>query len=96
MYGGIFQINLTQSEGFIAVALVYFGAWRPVGVMFGSLLYGLVGVVILEWKSLGIIPLSASDLAATAPAVITVLALLFLARRFRQPAVLGRPYEREG
>ena len=96
MYGGIFQINLTQSEGFIAVALVYFGAWRPIGVMFGSLLYGLVGVVILTWKSLGIIPLSASDLAATAPAVITVLALLFLARRFRQPAVLGRPYEREG
>jgi len=31
MYGGIFQVNLTQSEGFIAVALVYFGAWRPVG-----------------------------------------------------------------
>ena len=96
MYGGIFQVNLTQSEGFIAVALVYFGAWRPVGVMAGSLLYGLVGVVILTWKSLGIIPLSASDLAATAPAVLTVLALLFLARRFRQPAALGKPYEREG
>ncbi len=96
LYGGIFQVNLTQSEGFIAVALVYFGAWRPVGVMGGSLLYGLVGVVILTWKSLGIIPLSASDLAATAPAVITVLALLFIARRFRQPAALGRPYEREG
>jgi simple sugar transport system permease protein len=96
MYGGIFQVNLTQAEGFIAVALVYFGAWRPVGVMGGALLYGLVGVVILTWKSLGIIPLNASDLAATAPAVITVLALLFLARRFRQPAALGRPYEREG
>lgn len=96
MYGGIFQVNLTQAEGFIAVALVYFGAWRPVGVMAGSLLYGLVGVVILTWKSLGIIPLSASDLAATAPAIITVLALLFLARRFRQPAALGKPYEREG
>jgi hypothetical protein len=41
---------------------------------------------------LGIIPLSASDLAATTPAV----ALLFIAGRFRQPAVLGRPYEREG
>ena len=96
LYGGIFQVNLTQSEGFIAVALVYFGAWRPVGVMAGSLLYGLVGVVILTWKSLGIIPLSASDLAATAPAVITVLALLFIARRFRQPAALGKPFERGG
>jgi ABC-type uncharacterized transport system permease subunit len=96
LYNGIFQVNLTQAAGFIAVALVYFGGWRPAGVMGGALLYGLVGAVILAWKSLGIIPLSASDLAATAPAVITVLALLFFARRFRQPAVLGRPYERGG
>lgn len=91
---GIFQMNLTQSAGFIAVALVYFGAWRPTGVMFGALLYGLTEAVILSWKGLGIIPLSVSDLAATAPAVITVLALLTTARRFRQPAALGKPYER--
>ena len=93
---GIFQQNLTQAMGFIAVALVYFGAWRPLGVMAGSLLYGLVASVVLVWKALGIIPLNASDLAATAPAVITVLALLTVARRFRQPAALGRPYERGG
>jgi simple sugar transport system permease protein len=94
LYDGIFMENLTQSEGFIAVALVYFGAWRPVGVMGGSLLYGLAIAVVLEWKSLGIIPLSASDLASTVPAVITILALLTVARRFRQPAALGKPYER--
>jgi simple sugar transport system permease protein len=96
LYDGIFMENLTQSEGFIAVALVYFGAWRPLGVMGGSVLYGFTIAVVLEWKSLGIIPLSASDLAATAPAVITILALLLVARRFRQPAVLGKPYERGG
>jgi general nucleoside transport system permease protein len=93
---GIFQQNLTQAMGFIAVALVYFGAWRPLGVMLGSLLYGLVASVVLVWKALGIIPLSASDLAATAPAIITVLALLSVARRYRQPAALGRPYVRGG
>jgi simple sugar transport system permease protein len=91
---GIFEENITQSAGFIAVALVYFGAWRPTGVMLGALLYGLTEAVILSWKGLGIIPLSISDLAATAPAAITVLALLAMARRFRQPAALGRPYER--
>jgi simple sugar transport system permease protein len=64
--------------------------------MGGSVLYGLTIAVVLEWKSLGIIPLSASDLAATAPAVITILALLTIARRFRQPAALGKPYERGG
>jgi len=91
---GIFQQNLTQSAGFIAVALVYFGAWRPAGVMAGSLLYGLVTAVILQWKALGIIPTSAADLAATAPAVITVLALLTVSRRFRAPSALGKPFLR--
>ena len=91
---GIFEENITQSAGFIAVALVYFGAWRPAGVMAGALLYGLTEAVILSWKGLGIIPVSISDLATTAPAVLTVLALLTVARRFRQPAALGKPYER--
>jgi len=91
---GIFQENLTQSAGFIAVALVYFGAWRPAGVMTGSLLYGVVTAVVLQWKSLGIIPTSAADLATTAPAVITVLALVALAGRFAQPAALGKAYVR--
>lgn len=91
---GIFQQNLTSGQGFIAIALVYFGAWRPVGVMAGSLLYGMVAATVLSWKSLGIIPRSASDLAAMAPAVITVIALVVVARRFRQPAELAKPYER--
>ena len=62
--------------------------------MVGSLLYGLVTAVILQWKALGIIPTSAADLAATAPAVITVLALLTMSRRFRAPSALGKPFLR--
>jgi ABC-type uncharacterized transport system permease subunit len=93
---GIFQQNITNAQGFIAVALVYFGGWRPVGVMLGSLLYGMTQALILSWKGLGIIPVSLSDLAAAAPAVITVVALLTVARRFRQPAALATPYIRGG
>jgi len=91
---GIFQHNLTNAMGFIAIALVYFGAWRPLGVMSGSLIFGMVAAVVLQCKTLGIIPRSASDLAAMAPAVITVIALALVANRFRQPAALTRPYER--
>jgi ABC-type uncharacterized transport system permease subunit len=64
--------------------------------MGGSVLYGLAIAVVLEWKSLAIIPINDAALAATAPAVITILALLTVARRFRQPAALGKPYERGG
>lgn len=93
---GIFQANITQGEGFIAVALVYFGAWRPTGVLLGSLLYGLVAATVLTWNTLGIIPQGASALGNMAPAVMTVVALVIVARRFRQPAALARPYVREG
>lgn len=91
---GIFQQNLTAGQGFIAIALVYFGAWRPYGVLGGALLFGMISAIVLQWKTLGIIPRAASDLAAMAPAVITVIALVLIARRFREPAALTRPYTR--
>jgi simple sugar transport system permease protein len=93
---GIFQQNLTNAMGFIAVALVYFGAWRPIGVMAGSLVFGMVASIVLQCKTLGIIPRSASDLAAMAPAIITIMALVVVANRFHQPAALAKPFVREG
>lgn len=93
---GIFQQNITSGMGFIAVALVYFGAWRPIGVMAGALLYGLVNALVLQFKTLGIIPNEWSDIASMAPAIITILALVFVATRFRQPAALTKPFVREG
>lgn len=91
---GIFQQNLTNAAGFIAIALVYFGAWRPMGVMLGALLFGFVNAVVLELKTLDVIPRELSNLAAMLPAIITILALVFVARRFRAPAALTKPFTR--
>ncbi len=91
---GIFQQNLTNAMGFIAIALVYFGAWSPKGVMIGSLVFGLVQAIVLQFKTFGLIPRSASDLAAMAPALITILALIVVAKRIRQPSALTKPYVR--
>ncbi len=90
----IFQHNLTNGLGFIAVALVYFGAWRPRWVLAGALLYGMVTATRLRWQSLDIIPRGASDVAAMAPAIITILALVLLASRVRGPAALTKPFSR--
>ncbi|MEM9564304.1 MAG: ABC transporter permease [Actinomycetota bacterium] len=92
---GNFQNNLTQGLGFIAVALVYFGAWRPRGVMLGALLYGIVGALVLQLKARQIIPLEASDLAAMAPAVLTIVALVVLAGRVDAPSALTQPFSRD-
>jgi simple sugar transport system permease protein len=91
---GAFQHNLTNGLGFIAVALVYFGAWRAKWVMAGAMLYGIVTATRLQWQARDIIPNSASDLAAMAPALITILALVLLAKRVRGPAALTKPFSR--
>ena len=43
----LFQENMTNGMGFIAVALVYFGGWRPMGVLGGALLFSLVNALQL-------------------------------------------------
>ena len=90
----IFQQNLTAGQGFIAIALVYFGAWRPVGVMAGALLFGVVSAVVVRLKTLGIVEGAASSLLAMAPAVLTIVVLVIVSGRIAAPAALTRPFNR--
>jgi simple sugar transport system permease protein len=88
----IFQENMTNGIGFIAVALVYFGSWTPVGVLIGALLFSTINAVQLWAQVLGLnIP---SDVAVMLPYVLTILALAFPFRRALQPAALTKPFER--
>ena len=50
----LFQDNLTAGQGFIAVALVYFGGWRPLGIMGGALLFSTVNALQLWMQVLGV------------------------------------------
>jgi simple sugar transport system permease protein len=88
----VFQQNLTAGLGFIAVALVYFGGWRPYGVLAGALLFSFVNALQLQIGVLGFdIP---SEFAVMAPYVITIIALVFASKRTEQPTALTRPFER--
>ncbi|MCP4227971.1 MAG: ABC transporter permease [Actinomycetia bacterium] len=93
---GIFQQNLTSGQGFIAVALVYFGAWRMYGVMGGALLFGIVSATVLQWKTLGIVSGAGSALTSMAPAVLTIVVLVVVSRRIGAPAALTKPFDRAG
>ena len=88
----VFQQNLTNGMGFIAVALVYFGSWRPFGILGGALLFSTVSALQLWVQVKGIaIP---SDLAVMLPYLLTILALALAVRQVQQPAALTKPYER--
>ena len=88
----LFQENMTSGMGFIAVALVYFGSWRPIGVMWGALLFSFVNALQLWIQVLGI-PLP-SDIAVMMPYILTILALTLSANRSQTPAALTKPFER--
>ncbi|MFO8037804.1 MAG: ABC transporter permease [Anaerolineales bacterium] len=89
----VFQQNMTSGLGFIAVALVYFGAWRPAGVMGGALIFSMVNSLQLWIQVLGIpIP---SDIAVMMPYILTILVLMSSASGVRSPSALTRPFERE-
>jgi len=89
----VFQQNMTSGLGFIAVALVYFGGWRPWGVLGGALLFSMVNSLQLWVQVLGIpIP---SDIAVMMPYVLTILALIVAVSRVRAPSALTKPFGRD-
>ncbi|HEY3343911.1 MAG TPA: ABC transporter permease [Anaerolineaceae bacterium] len=89
---GLFQENMTSGIGYIAVALVYFGGWRPVGVLGGAMLFSLVNSLQswIQVRGIAVPP----NLATMMPYILTIVALAFTVRRARQPAALGKPFER--
>ena len=88
----LFQENMTNGIGYIAVALVYFGAWRPLGVLGGALFFSLINSMQLWIQVKGIaLP---SDIAVMLPYIFTIVVLAFSTQRFQQPAALTKPFER--
>jgi simple sugar transport system permease protein len=88
----LFQENMTNGMGYIAVALVYFGSWRPTGVMGGALLFSFVNALQLWIQVKGInLP---SDIAVMMPYILTIVALAFVTQRVQQPAAMSKPFER--
>jgi simple sugar transport system permease protein len=89
----VFQQNMTSGLGFIAVALVYFGGWRPWGVLGGALLFSMVNSLQLWVQVLGIpVP---SDVAVMMPYVLTIVVLVVATTRVKSPSALTKPFGRE-
>src|SRR5258708_1141459 len=91
----IFQQNMTNGIGFIAVALVYFGGWSPLGIMLGTLLFSIVTTLQLWIQTLAI-PISPS-VVSMLPNVVTIIALVLAVHFYRTqtPSALGIPHRRD-
>ena len=89
---GNFAENMTSGRGFIALAAVIFGKWRPGWAFMATLLFGYgFALAIPLQREAGI----SENLISTLPYVITLIAVAGLIGRSIPPAAVGRPYVKQ-
>jgi ABC-type uncharacterized transport system permease subunit len=76
-------------RGFIALAAVIFGKWRPFPAFAACLLFGFSSGLAQRLQSEANI---SANLLQTLPYVLTLIALVGVVGRSRGPAAVGRPY----
>lgn len=89
---GVFTPNVTKGIGFIAIAAVIFGRWKPLGTLGAVMLFSLVDAFQIRAQALGI-PVPYQLLVAL-PYIVTLLALALFVSKMRPPAALAVNYER--
>jgi general nucleoside transport system permease protein len=89
-----FNENMTAGRGFIALAALIFGKWRPFGAFGAALLFGFSSALaqrlggVTDWSSYAV-------LFQALPYVLTLIAVAGVIGRSIPPAAVGRPYEKQ-
>jgi ABC-type uncharacterized transport system permease subunit len=86
-----FSQNMTIGKGFIGLAAVIFGKWKPGGALAAALLFGFASALA---QRLPVFSPTGAVLFQALPYVLTLIAVAGLVGRSRPPAADGIPYER--
>lgn len=94
----LFTRNMTSGRGFIALAALIFGKWRPVQTMLACLLFGFTEAVTIQMQGVVKLP-SGEDIPVQfihmVPYVLTIIVLAGFIGQSRPPRALGIPYQKE-
>jgi ABC-type uncharacterized transport system permease subunit len=91
-FTGSFAENMTSGRGFIALAAVILGKWRPGWAFAATLLFGFGFALSIPLQREADI---SSSVIATLPYVLTLIALVGIIGRSIPPAAVGRPYVKQ-
>lgn len=91
---GSFERNMTNGRGFLALAMMIFGKWNPLGAWGASLLIGFTYALQTQLQFLGQINIP-PQFFGMLPYLLTIIVLAGFVGRARPPAADGVPYEKE-
>ncbi len=89
-----FFFEMVNGRGWICVALVVFGAWRPGKAVLGALLFAAFDALQIRLQQTPIGVLLPYQVFLMAPYVLSILALILMSRRAEVPAALMVPYNK--
>lgn len=89
-YANQFVENMVAGRGFIALAIVVFGRWSPLGALWASLLFGFTFALQLRLQAADV--QVAYQFLQILPYVATIVAMILLRGQSAQPRALGIPY----
>jgi len=94
----LFTRNMTAGRGFIALAALIFGKWRPVQTMLACVLFGFADALTIQMQGVVKLP-SGEDVPVQfiqmIPYLVTIVVLAGFIGQSRAPGALGVPYEKE-
>lgn len=90
---GSFDYDMTAGIGFVAVALVLFGKWRPWRVFIGALVFGAIYVLYLTLET--VLPTFPYQFLEMWPYLATLGFIMVVGKRANPPAALATPYRKE-
>jgi len=86
--------NTINGRGFIALAAVSFGRWRPAGVAGAALLFGTAQAFAIIANNIPALRVLPTEVFNILPYVVTLVALVLFSGKNYAPAAAGRPYEK--
>lgn len=94
--GGNFVKEMSAGKGYIALAAVIFGNWRPLTAFFACLMFGFLeaSTARLEGYDIFLIGEIPSQLMQAIPYILTVLLLAGFIGKPKPPAAIGQPYHK--
>lgn len=91
---GSFERAMTNGRGFVALAVMIFGKWTPLGAWGAALLFGMASAVQTQLQFGGRIDIP-HQFIGMLPYLLTIVVLAGFGGRARPPAAVGQPYEKE-